>query len=67
LIAERPSPKTMKRLGLGYTPENRKEVGLVQILSSHGNLCLASIPLIIIFTFLQSHLTRGFGAGGVKG
>jgi len=38
----RPSPKAMKRHGLGYTPENRKEVGLVQILSSHDNLCLAS-------------------------
>lgn len=28
---------------------------------------LMSIPLIIIFAFLQSYLTRGFGAGGVKG
>jgi multiple sugar transport system permease protein len=28
---------------------------------------MMSIPLIIIFTFLQSHLTRGFGADGVKG
>jgi multiple sugar transport system permease protein len=28
---------------------------------------MMSIPLIIIFTFLQSHLTHGFGAGGVKG
>lgn len=36
----------MKRLGLGYTPENRKEVGLVQTLSSHDNLCLASLPRI---------------------
>ena len=32
--------------GLGYTPENRKEVGLVQVLSSHSNLCLASIDRI---------------------
>ncbi len=31
----------MKRRGLGYTPENRKEVGLVQVLSIHDNLCLA--------------------------
>ena len=42
----RRSPKAMKRLGLGYTPENRKEVGLVQTLSSHDNLCLASLPRI---------------------
>lgn len=28
---------------------------------------MMSLPLIVIFTFLQSHLTRGFGAGGVKG
>jgi ABC-type glycerol-3-phosphate transport system permease component len=28
---------------------------------------MMSVPLIVIFTFLQSYLTRGFGAGGVKG
>lgn len=28
---------------------------------------MMSLPLIIIFAFLQSYLTRGFGAGGVKG
>ena len=43
--ARRPAPtrKAMKRAGLGYTPENRKEVGLVQMLSTHDNLCLASL------------------------
>jgi len=28
---------------------------------------MMSVPLIIAFTFLQKHLTRGFGAGAVKG
>ena len=40
------TPKAMKRAGLGYTPENRKEVGLVQILSTHDNLCMASLGRI---------------------
>ena len=37
------TPKVLKEAGLGYTPENRKEVGLVQVLSTHDNLCLASL------------------------
>jgi multiple sugar transport system permease protein len=28
---------------------------------------MMSVPLIIVFAFLQSYLTSGFGAGGVKG
>jgi multiple sugar transport system permease protein len=28
---------------------------------------MMSVPLILIFAFLQSYLTSGFGAGGVKG
>jgi multiple sugar transport system permease protein len=28
---------------------------------------MMSIPLVIIFAFLSSYLTKGFGAGGVKG
>ncbi|MBL8592531.1 MAG: sugar ABC transporter ATP-binding protein, partial [Devosia sp.] len=33
-------------LGLGYTPENRKEVGLVQMAAIHDNLILASLDRI---------------------
>lgn len=28
---------------------------------------LMSVPLLVVFAFLQNHLTRGFGAGAVKG
>lgn len=43
---DRPTPKRMKALGLGYTPENRKEVGLVQMAAVHDNLILASLDRI---------------------
>ncbi|ESX20168.1 D-ribose transporter ATP binding protein [Mesorhizobium sp. LSJC255A00] len=43
---QKPSPRRMKDLGLGYTPENRKEVGLVQSASVHDNLILASLRRI---------------------
>lgn len=40
----RPStPAAMKQLGLAFTPENRKEHGLVQELSTRANVCLASM------------------------
>ncbi len=41
-----PSPVMMKARGVGYTPENRKEVGLVQPLPVHDNLCMASMRRI---------------------
>jgi ABC-type sugar transport system ATPase subunit len=41
-----PTPSAMKRRGLGYTPEDRKAVGLVQDLPVHDNLCLAGLRLI---------------------
>ncbi len=37
------SPGAMKRLGLGFIPENRKEQSLVLNLSTRGNFCLASL------------------------
>jgi len=43
------TPTQMKQAGLGYTPENRKEVGLVQVLSTHDNLCMASLARIAPF------------------
>lgn len=37
------TPRRMRDRGLGYTSENRKEEGLVQDLSIHDNLMLASL------------------------
>ncbi|MDC7232542.1 MAG: sugar ABC transporter ATP-binding protein [Spirochaetales bacterium] len=42
----KPNPVLMKSLGMGLTPENRKEEGLVQVLSTNENLCLASLDRI---------------------
>ncbi len=55
------TPKRMKDAGLGYTPENRKEVGLVQVLSTHDNLCMASLGRIAPSGFI----TRGREQGAV--
>lgn len=43
---DHPSPRLMRDKGLGYTSENRKEEGLVQELSTHDNLVLASLERI---------------------
>jgi ABC-type sugar transport system ATPase subunit len=39
----RAAPAEMKRRGVGLTPENRKEEGLVQVLSVADNICLAGL------------------------
>jgi ABC-type sugar transport system ATPase subunit len=36
----------MKKLGVAFTPENRKEEGLIQILSTRANMTLASLDRI---------------------
>lgn len=45
------TPVRMKNLGLAFTPEDRKEEGLIQILSTRANMCLAGLGRIS---------TRGF-------
>jgi ribose transport system ATP-binding protein len=41
-----PTPQRMRGLGMAFTPEERKEQALVQILSSRSNTCLASLDRI---------------------
>jgi ABC-type sugar transport system ATPase subunit len=45
-LVSRPTPQRMRALGVGYTSEDRKAKGLVQVLSCHANLCLAGLPRI---------------------
>ncbi len=40
-VVTNPSPAKMKKLGVGFVPENRKEVGLIEMLSVRENICLA--------------------------
>lgn len=49
------SPGQMKNLGVALTPENRKDQGLVQLLNTRVNACLASLNRISTHGFV----TRG--------
>ncbi len=49
------SPGQMKHLGIALTPENRKDQGLVQLLNTRVNACLASLNRISTHGFV----TRG--------
>ncbi|GAB5097779.1 sugar ABC transporter ATP-binding protein [Caballeronia sp. HLA56] len=51
-----PTPARMKKLGLGYTPENRKEHGLVQMHSIHENLCLAGLTRMSRLSFINQQM-----------
>lgn len=64
---KRPTPRAMKRLGLGFTPENRKEAGLVQVLSIHDNLCLASLDAIGPHGFITRSMERPYVARQIAG
>ncbi len=71
VLAGPTSPKAMKARGLGYTPESRKELALVQMLSTHDNLCLASLPGIaprgLITRAMEGpFVTRQIGGLGIK-
>ena len=55
------SPEQMKRLGVVLTPENRKDQGLVQMLSVRSNICLASLDRIAAHGFIT--LRREMNAG----
>jgi ribose transport system ATP-binding protein len=53
-VITQPHIPTMKRLGMAMTPENRKDEGLVQMLSIKDNLCYASLRAIAPLGFLTN-------------
>ncbi|MFS4580664.1 sugar ABC transporter ATP-binding protein [Phaeobacter sp. C3_T13_0] len=55
-----PDIPTMKSLGIGYTSEDRKHAGLVQLLSSHANLCLAGQAKIAPTGWITKNRERPF-------
>ena len=58
------SPRQMKRLGVALAPEKRKEEGLVQILSTGTNVCLASLRKVSRRGFVtrarEDNVARGY-------
>jgi ribose transport system ATP-binding protein len=60
------SPLQMRRMGIALAPENRKEEGLVQTLSTRTNLCLASLGRIASFGFLTAGRERAVATRSIR-
>jgi ribose transport system ATP-binding protein len=45
-VVQNPTPASMKKMGLCLTPEDRKEEGLIQLLSVSDNICMSSLDSI---------------------
>jgi ribose transport system ATP-binding protein len=62
-----PSPIEMKRHGVAFTPEDRKDQGLVQSLSIKDNLCHAALDRISNGGFIVPSREREFCARQIGG
>ena len=52
------TPEIAKTKGLAFTPENRKEESLIQILSTRANMCLAGMDRLSIKGFTHRSLEQ---------
>lgn len=52
------TPEIAKSKGLAFTPENRKEEALIQILSTRANMCLAGMNLISVKGFTNKSMEQ---------
>ena len=66
VAVRKPSPILMKRLGVAMTPENRKKEGIIETLSVHANLCLASMQSIARRHFISRAREKPFVDGPVE-
>ncbi len=57
-IIPNPTPAKMKKLGVAFTPEDRKEQGLVPILSTRANMCMAGVDMISTKGFITKARER---------
>ncbi len=65
-VINKPSPVLMKKKGIAFIPEDRKEQGLVQILSIKSNLNHASLDLISKGIFIDSKKETEFSHRQIK-
>ena len=66
VICRQSDPIKMKKLHLAFTPENRKEEGLIQILSTRINICLAGYHHIAPFGITSKKREREIARQRVK-
>jgi ribose transport system ATP-binding protein len=59
-IVRSPTPALMRSLGIAFTPENRKEEALVQMLSTRANMCLAAMGSIATSGFITKPREKKF-------
>lgn len=59
-VIKNPNPVKMRNKGFALTPEDRKQEGLIQVLSVYDNLCVASIEYIAKHKFIQKKKEKEF-------
>jgi len=66
VVVKIPTPMLMKRLGVAMTPENRKKEGIIDALSVHANLCIASLKSIATRNILSKKREKPFVARPIE-
>lgn len=62
-----PTPEKMKNRGFALTPEDRKQEGLIQVMSVYNNLCVASLNYIAKHKFIIRKKEKEYVDSQIKG